>query len=403
MSDMAASASITTPPHEVDECRGVLRVYSDVSIWRSSKPSFNVPVNDDGSILWKDIVFDPVHDLQLRLYKPASPSSPKLPVFYYIHGGGFCIGSRAWPNCQNYCFRLASNLQAVVISPDYRLAPENRLPAAIEDGFMAMKWLQSQALANNPDPWLTDVADFSKVFISGDSAGGNIAHNLAVQLGAGSLDLAPVLVRGYVLLAPFFGGTVLTRSEAEGPKDAFLNLELIDLASNLINKPRSTKRDIFMKHSISYIPKTPNDHKKEFEEAVLKELLWERDNLVKHASPFHVQNLTTDIYGMLLELFWRLSVPMGETTDHPLINPFGPVSRHLEQVNLDPILVVVGGNDLLKDRGKEYAERLKNWGKKIEYVEFEGQQHGFFTIDPNSEPAKALMVIIKRFIVENSS
>lgn len=94
---------------------------------------------------------------------------------------------------------------------------------------------------------------------------------------------------------------------------------------------------------------------------------------------------------------------MGETTDHPLINPFGPVSRHLEQVNLDPILVVVGGNDLLKDRGKEYAERLKNWGKKIEYVEFEGQQHGFFTIDPNSEPAKALMVIIKRFIVENSS
>ncbi|KAB2012766.1 hypothetical protein ERO13_D09G100100v2 [Gossypium hirsutum] len=330
MSDMAASASITTPPHEVDECRGVLRVYSDGSTWRSSKPSFNVPVNGDGSILWKDIVFDPVHDLQLRLYKPASPSSPKLPVFYYIHGGGFCIGSRAWPNCQNYCFRLASNLQAVVISPDYRLAPENRLPAAIEDGFMAMKWLQSQALANNPDPWLTDVADFSKVFISGDSAGGNIAHNLAVQLGAGSLDLAPVLVRGYVLLAPFFGGTVLTRSEAEGPKDAFLNLELIDR-------------------------------------------------------------------------FWRLSVPMGETTDHPLINPFGPVSRRLEQVNLDPILVVVGGSDLLKDRGKEYAERLKNWGKKIEYVEFEGQQHGFFTIDPNSEPAKALMVIIKRFIVENSS
>lgn len=228
MSDMAASASITTPPHEVDECRGVLRVYSDGSIWRSSKPSFNVPVNDDGSILWKDVVFDPVHDLQLRLYKPASPSSPKLPIFYYIHGGGFCIGSRAWPNCQNYCCRLASNLQAVVISPDYRLAPENRLPAAIEDGFMAVKWLQAQALANYPDPWLTNVADFSKVFISGDSAGGNIAHNLAVQLGAGSLDLAPVLVRGYVLLAPFFGGTVLTRSEAEGPKDAFLNLELID-------------------------------------------------------------------------------------------------------------------------------------------------------------------------------
>ncbi|XVE79147.1 hypothetical protein DITRI_Ditri14bG0034600 [Diplodiscus trichospermus] len=331
MSSTTVSASSGAPPfYEVDECRGVLRVYSDGSIWRSSEPSFNVPVDDDGSVLWKDVLFDPVHNLHLRLYKPAWPSSAKLPIFYYIHGGGFCIGSRTWPNCQNYCFRLASELEAVVISPDYRLAPENRLPAAIEDGFMAVKWLQTQALAENPDSWLTDVANFSKVFISGDSAGGNMAHDLAVRLGAGSSGLAPVQVKGYVLLAPFFGGTVRTRSEAEGPKDAFLNLELIDR-------------------------------------------------------------------------FWRLSVPIGETTDHPLINPFGPVSRSLEHLKLDPILVVVGGSDLLKDRAEEYAQRLKNWGKKIEYVEFEAQQHGFFTVNPNSEPAKALMLIIKRFIAENSN
>jgi alpha-beta hydrolase superfamily lysophospholipase len=93
---------------------------------------------------------------------------------------------------------------------------------------MAVKWLQAQAMSEEPDTWLTDVADFSKVFISGDSAGGNIAHNLAVRLGAGSPELAPVLVRGYVLLAPFFGGTVKSKSEAEGPKEAFLNWELIN-------------------------------------------------------------------------------------------------------------------------------------------------------------------------------
>lgn len=215
------------PPHEVDECRGVLRVYSDGSIWRYDKPSFDMPVHDDGSVLWKDVVFDPVHNLQLRLYKPASPS-PKLPIFYYIHGGGFCIGSRSWPNCQNYCFKLASELQAVIISPDYRLAPENRLPAAIEDGYAAVEWLQAQATAEEPDTWLKDAADFSRVFISGDSAGGNIAHNLAVRFGAGSAELDPVRVRGYVYLAPFFGGTVLTKFEAQGPKEAFLNLELID-------------------------------------------------------------------------------------------------------------------------------------------------------------------------------
>ncbi|KAK9279370.1 hypothetical protein L1049_013049 [Liquidambar formosana] len=328
MSDTPAAAAA---PYEVEECRGVLRVYSDGSIVRSTQPSFNVPVHDDGSVVWKDVLFDPMHNLQLRLYKPASPSSTKLPIFYYIHGGGFCIGSRTWPNCQNYCFHLASELQAVVISPDYRLAPENRLPAAIEDGLMAVKWLQAQAQAvsENPDTWLTDVADFSHVFVSGDSAGGNIAHHLAVRLGPGSPELGPVRVKGYVLLAPFYGGTVRSRSEAEGPKEAFLNLELIDR-------------------------------------------------------------------------FWRLSIPVGETTDHPLVNPFGPVSPSLEAVELDPILVVVGGSDLLKDRAKDCAERLKAWGKKIEYVEFEGKQHGFFTIDPNTDASKELMLLIKRFIAQNS-
>lgn len=230
-----SNTNCTTTPRVIDDCRGVLQVYSDGSIARSPKPSFNVPVQDDGSVLWKDVVFDAVNNLQLRLYKPkpnpsAANSNSKLPVFYYIHGGGFCIGSRAWPNCQNYCFRLASQLQAVVVAPDYRLAPENRLPAAIEDGFLALKWLQDQAVSDEEgkDAWLADVADFSRVFISGDSAGGNMAHHLAVRVGSGSPELAPVRVRGYVLLAPFFGGSVRTKSEAEGPKDAFLNLELID-------------------------------------------------------------------------------------------------------------------------------------------------------------------------------
>ena len=106
---------------------------------------------------------------------------------------------------------------------------------------------------------------------------------------------------------------------------------------------------------------------------------------------------------MKFDRFWRLSIPIGETRDHPLVNPFGPLSPSLEAVAFDPILVVAGGSDLLKDRAEDYARRLKNWGKKIEYVEFEGLQHGFFTIDPNSKDSNELMLIIKRFIAENSS
>ncbi|CAJ1979078.1 unnamed protein product [Sphenostylis stenocarpa] len=319
------SATLNSEASVVEECRGVLHVYSDGSIVRSSGSSFNLDVNDDGTVSWKDVVFNPVHDLQLRLYKPAGSSGAKLPILFYFHGGGFCIGSRTWPNCQNYCFQLVSRLRVIVVAPDYRLAPENRLPDAIEDGFTAVKWLQDQAVSNEPDPWLSHEADFSRVFISGDSAGGNIAHHLAVRLGFGSSKLEPVRVRGYVLLAPFFGGTIRTKSEAEGAKDAFLNLELIDR-------------------------------------------------------------------------FWRLSIPIGDTTDHPIVNPFGPNSESLEGINLDPILVVGGGCDLLKDRAEDYARRLKEWGKDIEYVEFEGQQHGFFTIHPNSQPSNTLMLLIKQFI-----
>lgn len=85
------------------------------------------------------------------------------------------------------------------------------------------------------------------------------------------------------------------------------------------------------------------------------------------------------------------------------MNPFGPLSPSLEAVELDPILAVVGGSDLLRDRVEEYAKRLKNWGKKLEYVEFEGQQHGFFTIDPNSQASNKLMEIIKNFVSQNST
>lgn len=328
-------SSASTTPVEIEECRGVLRVYSDGSIVRSPNPSFPAPIHDDGTVEWKDVEFYPEHKLSLRLYKPKREYLPsdgsKIPIFFYFHGGGFCIGSRTWPNCQNYCLRLAAELRAVIVAPDYRLAPENRLPAAIDDSVSAIKWLQAQTTEEDQsDNWLTDVADFGRVFVSGDSAGGTIAHHLAVRFDAasGSAELAPVRIRGYVLLGPFFGGTVRTKSEAECPKDAFLNLEL-------------------------------NDR------------------------------------------FWRLSVPLGANTDHPLVNPFGPESVNLEAVELEPMLVVVGGCDLLRDRAVDYAERLKAWGKPVEVAEFEGQQHGFFTINPRSEPANELMLVVKKFIAEH--
>jgi alpha-beta hydrolase superfamily lysophospholipase len=71
------------------------------------------------------------------------------------------------------------------------------------------------------------MVDFDRVYVVGDSSGGNIAHHMAVQLGVGSVKVAPVRVRGYVLSAPFFGGVERTKSE-EGPSETYLNLEILD-------------------------------------------------------------------------------------------------------------------------------------------------------------------------------
>ncbi|WCJ34128.1 alpha/beta-Hydrolases superfamily protein [Euphorbia peplus] len=314
-------------PHIVEDCLGVLQLFSDGTIYRSNNIDFLTSFMSDNSVQFKDCLFDKTHNLHLRLYKPTStlPSKSKLSVLFFIHGGGFCVGSRVWPNCHNCCLRLASGLNALVVAPDYRLAPEHKLPAAMDDGVSAIKWLQSQVLSENGDAWLcNEEVDFDRVFIMGDSSGGNIAHHLAVRLGAGSTGLSPVRVRGYILMAPFFGGVARTKSE-EGPSEQFLNLEILDR-------------------------------------------------------------------------FWRLSMPFGEDRDHPLANPFGPNSLNLQPLALDPMLVIVGSNELMKDRIKDYAFNLKEMGKSVDYVEFEGKQHGFFTNDPYTPISHRVLQIINNFM-----
>lgn len=218
-------------PHVVEDCMGFLQLYSDGSIFRSNDIEFKVSPIQDNSITYKDYLFDKRFNLSLRFYKPqhVAPidNNKKLPIVMFLHGGGFCFGSRTWPHIHNCCMRLASGLQAVVVSPDYRLAPEHRLPAAVDDAVEAVRWLQRQGLSLKEDAWLSGGVDFDCVFVVGDSSGGNIAHHLAVRLGSGSREMDPVRVRGYVLFAPFFGGEVRTKSE-EGPPEHMLNLELLD-------------------------------------------------------------------------------------------------------------------------------------------------------------------------------
>ncbi|KAI4970809.1 hypothetical protein ZWY2020_001723 [Hordeum vulgare] len=198
---MAFSADPTAQPYVVEDCRGVLQLLSDGTIVRSTAlpfPICNAEYNDHDGVEWKDAVYDAGLGLGLRMYKPttnAGEEGNKLPVLVYFHGGGFCIGSCTWPNFHAGCLRLAAELPAVVLSFDYRLAPEHRLPAAHEDAAAALLWLRNELAS---DPWLADAADPRKVFVSGESAGGNIAHHLAFRFGKAGLD--PMRIEGYCRL-----------------------------------------------------------------------------------------------------------------------------------------------------------------------------------------------------------
>ena len=98
----------------------------------------------------------------------------------YFHGGGYCIGS--WQTYRGLITHLAVASEAVVYSPNYRLAPEHPHPAALEDALRAYRWLLDQG------------APAGKIAIAGDSAGGGLALATAVAVRDRGLPLPASLV-----------------------------------------------------------------------------------------------------------------------------------------------------------------------------------------------------------------
>lgn len=116
----------------------------------------------------------------VRLYRAAAPGTAASPCLLYLHGGGWVLGSLETHDA--LCRRLAQRLGACVLAVDYRLAPEHRYPAAVEDSVTALRWLAASAPALGIDP--------ARLAVGGDSAGGNLAAVLALMARDG--DVPPV-------------------------------------------------------------------------------------------------------------------------------------------------------------------------------------------------------------------
>jgi acetyl esterase len=109
----------------------------------------------------------PGGDIPVRVHRP--PADGPLPVVVWFHGGGFVIGDL--DACQTVCQRLAARVPAVVVAVGYRLAPEHRFPAALDDAVAATAWVADHAAELGGDP--------ARLAVAGDSAGGNLATGVA--------------------------------------------------------------------------------------------------------------------------------------------------------------------------------------------------------------------------------
>jgi cation diffusion facilitator CzcD-associated flavoprotein CzcO/acetyl esterase/lipase len=184
-------AALNLPPMESMAVEDARALYMQMSMARPPGPDVGEVV--DG------VLPGAAGDLAYRLYRPAT-AGPH-PIVVYFHGGGYVLGDAIAddPLCRDLCVRS----DAVIISADYRHAPEHRFPAAIDDAIAAVQWVadNAQALGGRP----------GQLAVCGWSAGGGIAAvvcRLAWEMGG-------PLIMGQALLTPLVAGDMTRASVAE--------------------------------------------------------------------------------------------------------------------------------------------------------------------------------------------
>jgi acetyl esterase len=232
-----------------------------------------IPVSDDAEI-------------KVRIYTPEGQGP--FPLFVYYHGGGWVIGDleTADPSCR----MIANRTGRVVVSVDYRLAPEYKFPIPVEDSYAALKWVSEHAVAIN--------GNASNLVVGGDSAGGNLSAVVS-----------------------------LIAKEQNGP----------DIAAQVLIYPVT---------ALGYDTKSYQEFQTGF-------------------------GLDRD----LMIWFGNYYINNDEDTKNKYIAPL--LAEDLS--NLPPAYVITAENDVLRDEGLAYAERLKEAGVKVETIIESGLVHGYFT------------------------
>lgn len=170
------------------------------------------------------------YEIPLRTYRPhGQRGRGPLPVVMYFHGGGWVLG-----NVVNYdpiCAFLSDALDALVLSVDYRMAPEHRAPTAAYDCIDASRWVVEHGPAIGVDP--------QRMAVCGDSAGGNLAAVVAQAFRDGGLTN----ITHQCLLYPATDMTMASPSIAEHAQAAILTKRSMDAFADHYVPSRADRRD----------------------------------------------------------------------------------------------------------------------------------------------------------------
>ncbi|XXG62344.1 hypothetical protein AAC387_Pa05g0716 [Persea americana] len=277
----------------------------------------------------------------------------KLPVVLQFHGGGFVAGSSDSASNDFFCRRIAKLCDVVVIAVGYRLAPENRYPAAFEDGLKVLYWLGKQANlaecsksigrsdshwrisdafgSSMVEPWLAAHGDPSRCVLLGVSCGANIADYVARKAVEAGKLLEPINVVAQVLMYPFFIGSVPTHSEIKLANSYFYDKAMCILA-------------------------------------------------------------------------WKLFLPEEEfSLDHPAANPL-TTGREPPLKYMPPTLTVVAEHDWMRDRAIAYSEELRKVNVDAPVLEYKDAVHEFATLGmllktPQAQAcAEDIAIWVKKYI-----
>nr|MDA3823891.1 alpha/beta hydrolase [Bacteroidales bacterium] len=252
-------------------------------------------------------------EIPIRIYYPSKKSkTTPSQIILYIHGGGFVHGS-----IEDYDMSLkkfARITNRIMVSVDYRLAPEYPYPAGLNDADCVLKWLSHNS---------SNLGGSSKkIILIGDSAGANLATVLTLK----NRDEGNDIINGQILFYP-----PTTFAEVEFPSRIYF---LRDEKRNYI-----LTEEFILKAKNAYIPDSVDER-------------------------------------------------------HPYLSPLEAKLNG----KLPPLLMVTAQIDPLRDEGKLYAEKFREAGNDVKYVEYKGITHGFLSFYMIFKEAKQAMKMADSFI-----